>query len=71
MTSRSEIEVSNKIQERFTCIEYVQRLGVFILGTESGQVYSLMENNTSNSTLLYKCATPAPGGIRNLKLGAS
>lgn len=54
MTSRQSIELSNPNSENFTCIEYNYSQRVFVLGTQSGTVYKVNENDTSTSQIIYK-----------------
>lgn len=54
MTSKSQIEINNPNKETFTCFDYCQQDGVFVVGTESGKVLLIQQNNTLDFRLIYR-----------------
>lgn len=54
MTSRRELELSNSASLIYTCISYIGEDHIFVVGTLSGGVYILNENNLSDAKLIYQ-----------------
>lgn len=54
MTSRRELELPNPASLVYTCICYIGEDRIFIVGTSSGGVFILNENNLSDSKLIYQ-----------------
>lgn len=53
MTSRKQIEINNYDNEIFNCIDYCQEDGIFVVGSQKGNVWMINENNTLDKMLIY------------------